>query len=80
MNREMKRWDANQMLIVVLIPYATYSWFHTLSYIRTTWIHNKKLQQQIKTWTNTNYSTGMRFVAIIEVAFITGMLLLGVFR
>ncbi|KAI7874635.1 hypothetical protein K492DRAFT_169071 [Lichtheimia hyalospora FSU 10163] len=73
-------WLLSNRISIVLIPYATYSWFHTLSYIRTTWIHDKKLQQQIKTWTNTNYSTGMRFVAIIEVAFITGMLLLGVLR
>ncbi|KAL0083295.1 hypothetical protein F4703DRAFT_1861379 [Phycomyces blakesleeanus] len=38
-----------------------------------------KTQQQIKTWTDTNYGPAMRFVAQVEVVGVMGRLLLGVF-
>lgn len=85
-------WHVNQLVLVTLIPFATFSTFHALGYIRTniiptvfpapsnggTW--QGRVQQQIKAWTDKNYDAAMRFVAQIEVVVIMGRLLLGIFR
>ncbi|KAI9249188.1 hypothetical protein BDA99DRAFT_590232 [Phascolomyces articulosus] len=96
-------WFLSKPISVTLVPYATFSTFHALGYIRSniiptlfpvppstasssggnnnrpvTW--QAKTQQGIKSWTDKNYDTAMRFVAQIEVVGIMGRLLLGVFR
>ena len=93
--------DFNYIKLVTLVPYATFSTFHALGYVRSniiptvfpvppstassssgsrpvTW--QAKTQQHIKSWTDKNYDTAMRFVAQIEVIGIMGRLLLGIFR
>ncbi|KAL1928657.1 hypothetical protein VTP01DRAFT_2443, partial [Rhizomucor pusillus] len=85
-------WFLSRPITVTLIPFATFSTFHALGYIRTniiptvfpapsnggTW--QGRVQQQIKAWTDKNYDAAMRFVAQIEVVVIMGRLLLGIFR
>ncbi|KAG2217803.1 hypothetical protein INT45_005633 [Circinella minor] len=91
-------WFFSKPISVTLVPYATFSTFHALGYIRSniiptvfpvpsstasssravTW--QAKTQQRIKSWTDKNYDTAMRFVAQIEVIGIMGRLLLGIFR
>ncbi|KAI7851291.1 hypothetical protein BDC45DRAFT_224464 [Circinella umbellata] len=91
-------WFFSKPISVTLVPYATFSTFHALGYVRSniiptvfpvpsstasssraaTW--QAKTQQRIKSWTDKNYDTAMRFVAQIEVVGIMGRLLLGIFR
>lgn len=80
---------------VTLIPYATFSLFHSLNYVRSNIIPTvfptaqgasgasswqAKTQQRLKAWQDSNYEPAMRFVAQIEVIGIMGRLLLGIFQ
>ncbi|KAI9255650.1 hypothetical protein BDA99DRAFT_147317 [Phascolomyces articulosus] len=70
---------SSQQVSVAVIPFATYSAFHVISYARSHLLggteQNKDLQVKMKSWTDM-YGGAMRFVAIIEVVAITGRLVL----
>ncbi|ORY94852.1 hypothetical protein BCR43DRAFT_494697 [Syncephalastrum racemosum] len=88
-------WCLSRPMTVTLIPYATFSLFHSLNYIRSNIIPTvfpaaqgaagasswqAKTQQRLKAWQDSNYEPAMRFVAQIEVIGIMGRLLLGIFQ
>ncbi|KAG2222205.1 hypothetical protein INT45_014102 [Circinella minor] len=69
---------SSQQVSIGVIPYATYSAFHVISFARSNLLGdaNKDLQVKMKSWTDTYYGGAMRFVAIIEVVGITARLVL----
>ncbi|KAI9491732.1 hypothetical protein BDB00DRAFT_874111 [Zychaea mexicana] len=70
---------ASQAVSATVIPFATYSAFHVISYTRSHLLEkNKDLQAKMKTWTDVYYGGAMRFVAIIEVVAIPARLFLSV--
>ncbi|KAG0162049.1 hypothetical protein DFQ30_004196, partial [Apophysomyces sp. BC1015] len=87
-------WFFSPPLLVTLVPYATFSWFHALGYIRTQLLPTvapvaagstdnwqKKAQTVIAKWIDeTNYKSAMRMVAQTEVVGIMGRLILGLFK
>ncbi|ORX55572.1 hypothetical protein DM01DRAFT_1334965 [Hesseltinella vesiculosa] len=89
-------WFVSKPVEVSLIPFATFSLFHALGYVRQNIIPvmfpvprssnnspatwQANTQQRIKAWTGDNYSTAMRFVATAEVTIIMPWLILGLFK
>lgn len=81
------------LLLVTLLPFATFSLFHSLGYVRNkilpTIFPNEskeiaswqfKIRQGIQMWTEKNYTSAMQFVAQTEVVVVMGRLLFGIFR
>ncbi|KAI8064378.1 hypothetical protein BC940DRAFT_96284 [Gongronella butleri] len=89
-------WFFSQPVEVSLIPFATFSLFHALGYVRQQVIPTvfpvprsnnaspatwqARTQQRIKVWTDKNYGAAMRFVATAEVTIIMPRLILGLFK
>ncbi|KAI7869178.1 hypothetical protein BDF14DRAFT_1723342 [Spinellus fusiger] len=88
-------WLFSSDIAVSLVPYVSFSAFHTIGYIRTSIIPTvfpvpagtatnaswqTTTQSKIKAWTDANYGPAMRFVAQVEVVGIMGRLLLGLFK
>ncbi|CDS13822.1 hypothetical protein LRAMOSA05996 [Lichtheimia ramosa] len=86
-------WFFVNPVTVTLLPFATFSLFHSLGYVRnkilptvypseckeiTSW--QFKIRQGIQMWTEKNYTSAMQFVAQTEVVAVMGRLLLGIFR
>ncbi|KAH8923105.1 hypothetical protein BT69DRAFT_1350386 [Atractiella rhizophila] len=84
-------WYTRSPIYVTMLPFATFSLFHTLTFIRTNVLPKAPsgssaapatgaaaASQKLQVWIKANYETAMLFVSYVESVAVMGRLLLGV--